>query len=235
MTTPELFDLLAKKYPAPEYAFLGNVRNTTGYTKQIRTADALALGLWPSRGMYLDGFELKVSRSDWLHELKQPEKAEEICQYCDRWWLVVSDEEIVKDDLPMNWGLMAVVKGKLKILKEAPMLTAIPMDRPFLAGFLRNTQENYIHKGSIAKRLDDARKKGEEAARHHKEYLQRDYDELLKRIDTFEKESGVKIDSWSYHSIGEAVRMVLAGEHLTVREDLTRIRIKIDEALTPKK
>ena len=235
MTTPELFGLLESKYPAPQYAFLGNVRNTTGYVKDIRTADALALGLWPSRGMHLTGFELKVSRSDWLHEYRQPEKAEEICQFCDFWYLVVSDKEMVKEgELPVTWGLMAVEKGRLQIVKEAPLLTAKAMDRPFLAGFMRNVSESYIHKNSISARLAEARKRGEAGAKSEEKSAVWKLSQEQERIKKFEQASGVEIESWRAGDIGEAVKMVMKSKHLNVRTDLLRIRDKIDEALNGK-
>ena len=55
MTTPELLAKLAKKYSSPGFAFLSQVRNQTGYSNTrdpIRTADAIALGLWKSRGFH---------------------------------------------------------------------------------------------------------------------------------------------------------------------------------------
>jgi len=32
------------------------------------------MDLWPSGGLEIHGHEVKVSRSDWLRELKEPEK-----------------------------------------------------------------------------------------------------------------------------------------------------------------
>lgn len=64
-----------------------HVRDAAGFNV-TRTADVLALGLWPSRGNELHGFEVKVSRADWRKELAQPEKAEGWCQIVDRWWIV---------------------------------------------------------------------------------------------------------------------------------------------------
>lgn len=232
MTTPQLFELLSKKYPAPAFAFLGNVRNTTGFVRDIRTADALSLGLWPSRGMYLTGFELKVSRSDWLHEFKQPAKADEICKYCDFWYLVVSDTALVQDgELPKTWGLMAVEKGKLKIIKEAPFNKPMAMDRPFLAGFLRNVQENYFPKKDLMKFREIAVKEAEQSLKYKVDSVQSDLKELQEALDKFENSSGVKIEKWSFGNIGEAVKMVLSGKNLRVTEDLKRVRKLIDDAL----
>lgn len=73
-----------------------------------RRADAVHIGLWSSRGAgTIEVCELKISRSDWLVELKKPQKAEAWWPYCNHFWLVVPHEGIVKDgELPKGWGLM---------------------------------------------------------------------------------------------------------------------------------
>ena len=80
MTASAIINALAAKFKAPEYAFLTEVRNSVGFSSKVRTADAMAMSLWPSRGLYMTGFEVKVSRADWKKELEQPEKAEELAQ-----------------------------------------------------------------------------------------------------------------------------------------------------------
>jgi hypothetical protein len=35
-----------------------------------RHADVVVMGLWPSRGLKLMGFEIKAGRGDWLGELR---------------------------------------------------------------------------------------------------------------------------------------------------------------------
>lgn len=57
----ELFRALRHHYPAREYALLPQVGNGTG-SRCNRHADALALSLWPSRGLHLNGFEIKSHR-----------------------------------------------------------------------------------------------------------------------------------------------------------------------------
>ena len=130
---------LREKYQPPTFAFLPQVADGTGSNKS-RTADAIVMGLWPSRGLDIIGFEIKVSRSAWLQELKKPAKAESIARFCDQWYVVVADVGIVKDgELPSAWGLMAPRgNGKLWTHKEAPMKEAEPITRRFLAAILRN-------------------------------------------------------------------------------------------------
>ncbi len=138
MTERQVLDLLAARYVAPEWAFLRHVANGTG-RHQARTADGIAMNLWPSRGMELHGFEVKVYRSDWLREAKDPAKADEIAVRCHRWWVVAGDDGIVaQDDLfPQTWGLLVVREGALVIVREAPLLTPAPLDWTFLAAVLR--------------------------------------------------------------------------------------------------
>lgn len=217
MRTEELLIKLSNKYPSPGYAFVSQVRNGTGYARgETRTADAMAMSLWPSRGVYLEGFELKVSRSDWLHELKSPEKAEEMVKYCDYWYLVVSDESIVKlEELPKTWGLMAASGrgGSIKIIKEAPKLTPVHCDRLLLASIFRNVTERMVARDLIQPKIDDARKLGENNAMSKHSSLVRELENLEEKIKVFENASGVMIkNEWkSMRDIGSAVKEVLEG------------------------
>lgn len=109
-----------------------------GRDRTMRTADFLAQDCWEAQGLRLHGHEVKVSRSDWLTELRDPGKADAIKRYCDYWWLVVPDPAIVRDDLPDGWGLLALGRdGKLRVRRPAPLLDPEPLTRTFRASFLR--------------------------------------------------------------------------------------------------
>jgi hypothetical protein len=140
MDTKNLIELLAANNPPPACAFIPEFRCGTGYSRESR-ADAIAMHLWPSapQGLELVGFELKVSRSDWLRELKQPYKADPIKQFCDRWYVVCANDKIVKyvDELPKGWGLIFAEDGNLVTFIEAPKLNPLPLDRAFIAALMR--------------------------------------------------------------------------------------------------
>lgn len=138
MKTEELLKLLATNWPSPSHAFIPEFRGGTGWSRESR-ADAIAMHLWPSEGLELHGFELKISRGDWLRERKDPYKADPIKQFCDRWYLVVSNLKIIKyaDELPKGWGLMFAENGNILTMIEAPKLTPKPIDRAFLASVMR--------------------------------------------------------------------------------------------------
>lgn len=149
-----MLDLLRKRYSTkpgngPRYVFAEHVRNYCGFagyrtTTPLRTADALAVDLWPSSGHPVHGFEVKVSRSDWLTELRDPEKAEAFKRYCTHWWLVVPDAAIVRDDLPSDWGLLVVAGDSLRARRPAPRLTPDPMPIEMTAAWLRAAARNGV-------------------------------------------------------------------------------------------
>jgi hypothetical protein len=91
--TADLERRLRARFQPPAYAWLPQVGDSTGLVR--RHADAIVMGLWPSRGLTLMGFEIKAGRGDWLRELRDPRKAEEIAAFCDEWWIVAPQDAIV--------------------------------------------------------------------------------------------------------------------------------------------
>jgi len=104
--------------------FLPEVQSPGSY----RRCDAIYVGFYRSRGTYIDGHEIKVSRSDWLHELDQIDKAEWWFSHTHRWWLVVPDLTVAKpEELPPGWGLMVVnprTKVRLDVVVRAELREA---------------------------------------------------------------------------------------------------------------
>lgn len=86
-----------------------------------RRIDAVAVGLWRGTGHLVHGFEVKVSRSDLLTELREPEKAACAFALVDRWWLVLGDPKLLRDgdELPENWGVLACRGKGLGVVRQA--------------------------------------------------------------------------------------------------------------------
>lgn len=207
---------LRLKYPEKSFAFLAQLRNGTGYKKAQRYADAIVMSLWPSRGLHITGFEIKVHRSDWRNELKNGEKADAIAQHCHYWYIVAGDDKIVKlDELPPTWGLMVHQRaGKPpKIVKEAPINpNPTPIDYLFLASILRKQAadavpidelNSSVYREGLTHGRDLQRKDNErETARRA---------ELEKSIEEFEKTSGLKINAYNGHRLGTLVKKLELG------------------------
>lgn len=137
-----IMNALRAKFAAPEWAWFEEVPNGTGGASRTR-ADGIAMNMWPSRGLEVAGFEVKVDRTDWKNEKKNPEKAETIARFCDRWWLVVDDLAVIGDhDVPGVWGIYLVKGGKVRVHREASELDAAPMSRAFVAALLRKGSED---------------------------------------------------------------------------------------------
>lgn len=231
MTEYELFKALRPLFPQREYALLPQVANGTG-AGAFRHADAIALGLWPSRGMHVHGFEIKSYRSDWTRELKNPAKAEEIAAYCNYWWIVAGPGEIVRDgELPHGWGLMSwdTKDSCLVKKKPAPFREATPMDLPFVAALLRKAQEvetpDGVMQEATTKAFADGKAMSELAGQSNK----RELEGLKKVMRDFKAASGIDIsNTWADgNSIGQAVKQVLNGTGQRYQEKLIDTARKI--------
>lgn len=235
--TRQVVNALRKKYDdnAFSYAFLEQVANGTGL-KANRHADAIAVQLWESRGLNITGFEIKVSRQDWIKEMKHPDKAEYVAQYCHYWYLVVGDETIVQfGELPETWGLMVPhTKGTLKIVKEAKLNQNIkPVDLFFLCAVLRQTQNQLTDtaklNGEYRRGFDEGKKDGIEHSKNDVEYWEKECKMQYKKISDFQKISGIGLDQWRWNNadsekIAQAVKIVLDGTYLENLRELKRMQ-----------
>lgn len=152
MRSSDICEALRRKFAAPEYALFFEVGDATG-GRARRWADAVAMSLWPSRGLSLSGFEIKVARNDWVKEMKQPAKAEAIAQYCTQWWMVTAPGIIREGELPELWGHFELHANGLRVIKPAPITEAVPITPHFLAALLRRATEldRKIEREAIAK------------------------------------------------------------------------------------
>lgn len=114
----------------------------TSWTSK-RIADFIAADMHGSGAAHapiLHGHEVKVSRSDFLAELRDPRKAEAFRPYMHYWWLVVSDKSILDPrELPKGWGLMVAAGKSVRVLKRAPINTPEPMPNGLMGALLRAT------------------------------------------------------------------------------------------------
>lgn len=211
---------LRERYKAPAWAIFFNVSNGTGGNLQ-GYADALAMSLFPSRGLDLHGFEVKTDRQDWLNELKNPEKAERFAKFCRFWWLVIGDEKVAKkEEIPPPWGVLVMSGKSLRQAKAPKPMDPEPVGYPFLAAVLRRANEaadDERKKASDKRSMDQAvrdayergRKSGTEQGREEVKDESRRYDSLKMNLADFEEKSGIKISSWNGGKIGEAVNALL--------------------------
>ncbi len=205
--TQTLKEQIDDKFAGDAYATFFEVPNGCG-SAQSRTADAIVMSLWPSRGLELIGFEVKASRADWLKELKDPAKAEAICQFCDRWYIVALKGVVKEGELPSTWGLMESSGKGLRIKIQAPELESKPIDRAFLSGLCRSASRLVPSQLEAARSegFQSGMKRGKEDNASQLKYADEKTKTLEHGIESFQKASGVSISQWSDNTrIGKAV------------------------------
>lgn len=215
-TEADLCKLLETKFDKTprEWAVFFQVRNRAGFDA-TRSADAVAIGLWPSRGHEIHGFEMKSARSDWLTELDNPQKAEETMACCDRIFVIASDDVVKKNELPKGWGWMAPSKGVLRVRVAAAVRKDVKdMDRSHLAALLKRAYDCVPAQVAIDKARKEGVAEGRTEIKHDRKWeleeLRHDHADLKKAVAGFEKTSGVAIgDSWDSGRIGESVAAVI--------------------------
>lgn len=150
LRTADVHALLRKRYNAvapgngPRYVMAPEVRNQAGFggyfgDGRLRTCDLMVMDTWQSGPVRLIGHEIKVSRSDWLRELKDPSKAAPFVAAVAEWWLVVGDRAIVKDgELPSGWGLMAPTGGQFRAVVQPTRKPQPEIPTGMLAALLRS-------------------------------------------------------------------------------------------------
>lgn len=211
---------MSDRWSDPEWAIMWEVGQGTG-ANAGRFADAVMMSLWPSRGLELHGVEIKVSRSDWKREAKDPSKAEAIAQYCDRWW-IHTPQNVVDDlsDLPPAWGLREWTGKKWMTLREAEKTEAQPIPRTFLAAMLRRADGSM--RGMIQQAKESAQTElSEERERNQQQYqkqvkrevdrrLQK-YTNLQQKVDEFEAAFGQEVATgWGtdFSRLGSAAKLL---------------------------
>ncbi len=154
ITATDILDAIEVLWPSPAWAWLREVSNSTGVSAS-RYADAVGVSTWPSRGIFARGIEVKISRHDWLSELKNPDKSAKVQAYCRDWYVATPPGIILAGELPETWG--HVIVDKKAVVACEPKLRQEPkaLDWNFAAALIRRAQES----------VDAARQRGEEKGR----------------------------------------------------------------------
>jgi len=210
-SAPNLCQRIAAAHGAPEWVTLFEVRDGAGWDR--RTADAIAMNLWKSRGLTLRGFEVKVSRSDLKRELVDPAKAEGVAKFCDEWYLVVP-KGLLKDevqDVPSGWGIMEADETKegLRTVRSAtrnPEPT--PLTRGFLAQVLKGaarmvSRENHdwVRREDIEKEIEAAVERGRACVPHEAQLMKSRCQQLEQLVAEFRRLTGIDLTGEYRYSV----------------------------------
>lgn len=210
MKTSDIKALLRTRYAHPEWALAFEVADATG-ARGTRYADAVAMNLYPSRGLAIFGFEIKVSKSDFMREIKSPDKSVAVQRYCDFWWIVAPAEAVDESLLPLNWGWIEAKNGSLKARVSAVRLKPEPVSRDFLAALLRrNTAADADEIGKLVydrverMRQDDQKRIDAEVSRKTK-----DAEAAIQKMASLRAKLGREYGYLNDDEIMRAMRLVI--------------------------
>lgn len=219
-TASELQRRLSERYRLPQWAYFPEVRDAAGFNAS-RSADGVAFDTY--KGHAIHGFEVKVSRADWLRELEQPGKCEAVGQYCDHWWVVAAPGVVRPGEIPPQWGLLLPNGDGLRMEKAAPKRADVtPVARTFVALLFRRA----CVASPVVEQLAAARaagvEEGQRRAEATRDHAQRELDRLRASVKRFEDAAGVKLDEYNGAQLSEAYALVKAGTVEQRREAMQR-------------
>lgn len=205
------YQLLRGRYPKDGYVLLEEVSNLAGHSR-TRSLDYMAVSFWTSRGLAIHGIEQKSSRGDWMNELKNPAKAHDFVRYCDRFWLLTTNDKVANmSEIPETWGWMTIRGSRIHTMKEAPKLSPEPISKSFAICLIRRAVETLIHPSEIQDQINVAVSESKKSYEYVRDLTKKNYEELKDTVEKFELASGVKIqrNRWQIEDIGASVRIVL--------------------------
>lgn len=131
MNSTDLKNLIIAKHPLPEWATFEELRNSTGYVKNARTADVATFNTYPSKSKRI-AYEIKVYRSDFIKELEQPEKRKWCEDLFHETYFVCLPDVCKPEEVPEGWGLYYPTKnGKHLRRKIIARYREIEEDLPY--------------------------------------------------------------------------------------------------------
>ncbi len=140
---------LRKRYQAPEWVYLEEVRLGTGYggfflpghhtaIKNEQRIDGLAINCYKSKSYRRIAIEIKIARGDWLKELKQPDKRIGAMMMSNQFYFAAPEGLIKVDELPEDCGLIEVRGDFLAVKAQATWHEASSWHPATVASVLRS-------------------------------------------------------------------------------------------------
>jgi len=133
-----------------EWAFFAELRAGTGYStydyalkkrkpfNPEQRFDAWAINLYPSKKHERVVYEIKVSRNDFLHEIKHPEKREQALQLSNYFYFATPKGLVDEAEIPPECGLIEVdTELKTRVIKKAPFRETECLSWQFLCAIAR--------------------------------------------------------------------------------------------------
>ena len=113
LSAHDLHEAIRARYEPPEWHL------ETEVTLAGRRLDVVALNMWETRGWRVVGFEIKVSRGDWVRELNAFQKSEEWTAVVDAFYVVTPPKLVRDGELPEGWGHLELCGSRMMTRRHA--------------------------------------------------------------------------------------------------------------------
>jgi len=229
--------LIRRRHEGPGWQVFTELADGVG-ARARRRADVVAMGMYPSRGMEIHGYECKISRRDTRRELLDVSKTDAVGKYCDFWWLTVSDPAIIDGLLiPPTWGILTPVNRVLRVVRRAKKRKAAPLDRFFVAAMLRSVTKHWVprtqHDEVLNQRNQDINQAIQTERQHSKEGDTRALEALAAKVKAFEAASGIEIaHGWHFPEVGRAVNLLVDAMRSSDRQGLEIKAVTMERTAT---
>lgn len=142
---------LEQFHPPEQWVFAVKVRTVAGWPHYYgqdkeRYIDAFAMNCYPSKGHLRVAYEVKVSRADWLRELREPDKCAPAIALSHRFYFVLADGIWRPEDRKLvsaDAGVREVYDGEkpsFRTLVRAPTRNPGVIPEGFVAMLLRSVR-----------------------------------------------------------------------------------------------
>lgn len=140
----------AEKQNGETWAFFEEMRIGTGYGKGLeQRIDAWAMHLWPSGGLMRIAYEVKVSRADFLAEVKSPKKRRAALLLSNFYFFATPKGLLRAEEIPIECGLIEIDTTSEtlghKIVVDAPFRDSMFPTWPFVAALMRRLARDEMH------------------------------------------------------------------------------------------
>lgn len=152
-TSREIVDALKGKYRNPynghKWACFEEMRMGTGWgLGNDQRIDLWIMGMWSSNSGR-EAYEVKISRSDFLHEMKNPAKRRQALRVSNRFWFATPFGLVKPEEIPLECGLIELgyveSNGARKLEQvvtvDAPWRDTAPPNWTFVAALCRRVEQ----------------------------------------------------------------------------------------------
>lgn len=137
--------LLCEKYQDGKFTCFPKLRTGVGFSRQ--EIDFYAINTWESQ-LIFEAYEIKVSRSDFLNEIKNAQKREQAMSLSNMFIFITTPGVAKSDEIPSDCGWIEISEGGKLFCKKTALyrkLGSLPTD--FVAMLSRKSDQKFSTNG----------------------------------------------------------------------------------------